>query len=104
MDISLILSGHGKESADPRGLIKKIRLHYQERKDRIFSILQEGEKTSFEIASELCPDVSPFQTYLVVNETLSHLEMLKEEGKARVKEKEGKDYYSLDTSPATFLL
>jgi hypothetical protein len=46
---------------------------------------------------ELFPRVSPFDLFLGISEVLGHLEILKEEKKVKVQEKEGKDYYSLET-------
>ena len=64
--------------------------------DRVLTSLSEGEKTSFQIAMDLFPGVPPFEVFLGISEALGHLEILKEKGMVRVKEKEGKDYYSIE--------
>jgi DNA-binding transcriptional ArsR family regulator len=46
---------------------------------------------------DLFPGVSPFEIFLGISEAVGHLEILKEKGIIRLKEKEGKDYYSLET-------
>jgi len=95
LDVNLLLPGHGEEVDDPKGLIRKITGHHQERMDYVFSFLARGEKTPYEIAMDLFPGLPPFEIFLGISEAVGHLEILKEEGKVRVKEKEGKDYYSL---------
>ena len=97
MDISLLLPAHGEEIHDAKGLIQKIFIHHNERMDRILFSLSKGEKTPFEIAMDLFPGVPPFEVFLGISEAVGHLEILKEKGSVRVKEKEGKDYYSLET-------
>jgi glyoxylase-like metal-dependent hydrolase (beta-lactamase superfamily II) len=96
LDVGLLLPGHGEEVHDPQGLIRKITAHHQERMDYVLSVLSQGEKTPYEIALDLFPGVPPFEIFLGISEAVGHLEILKEEGKVRVKEKEGKDYYSLE--------
>lgn len=97
MDIALALPGHGETIDDPKGVIKGIFKHHQERMNLILSALSGRNKTPYEIAMELFPRVSPFDLFLGISEVLGHLEILKEEKKVKVQEKEGKDYYSLET-------
>ena len=97
MDISLLLPAHGEEVHDAKGLIQKIFAHHKERMDHVLSFLSKGEKTPFEIAMDLFPDVPPFEVFLGISEAVGHLEILKEKGLVNIKEKEGKDYYSLET-------
>jgi glyoxylase-like metal-dependent hydrolase (beta-lactamase superfamily II) len=96
MDISLLLPAHGEEIHDVKALIQKIFNHHKERMDRVLFSLSKKEKTPFEIAMDLFPGVSPFEVFLGISEAVGHLEILKEKGIVRLKEKEGKDYYSLE--------
>jgi len=95
LDIDLILPGHGEEIYDSKGLIQKITHHHQERMAHVLSILSQGEKTPYEIGMDLFPGVPPFEVFLGISEAVGHLEILREEEKVRVKEKDGKDYYLL---------
>jgi glyoxylase-like metal-dependent hydrolase (beta-lactamase superfamily II) len=95
LEISLLLPGHGEESTDAKGLIQKIFTHHRERMGRILSLLSDKEKTPFEIAMDLFPGVPPFEIFLGISEVVGHLEILREKGKVSVKEKDGKDYYSI---------
>lgn len=99
MEISLLLPGHGEEVYSPKDLIQKIFSHHQERMDRVLYSLSEGEKTPFEIAMDLFPNVPPFEVFLGISEALGHLEILREKGLVHVKEKEGIDYYFLLNIP-----
>jgi len=96
IEMDLLLPGHGEEVDDPKGLIRKITDHHQERKDHVRSILAQGKKTPYEIALDLFPGVPPFEIFLGISEAVGHLEILREEGRVRVEEQEGKDYYSLN--------
>jgi len=97
LDISLLLPGHGEEVHDMKGLIQKIFAHHKERMERILLSLSHGEKTTFEVAMDLFPGVPPFEIFLGISEAVGHLDILKEKGIVLLKEKEGKDYYSLVT-------
>jgi glyoxylase-like metal-dependent hydrolase (beta-lactamase superfamily II) len=97
LDISLFLPGHGEDINDAKGLIRKIFAHHQERMDLIHSILSKGEKTAFEIAMDLFPGVPPFEVFLGISEAVGHLEILREKEMVKVEERDGKDYYSLET-------
>lgn len=97
LDISLLLPGHGEEIKDVKGLIQKILAHHQKRMDLICSILSKGEKTPFEIAMDLFPGLPPFEVFLGISEAVGHLDILREKGTIRMKEKEGKDYYLIET-------
>ncbi len=99
LDVSFLLPGHGEEVIDPKGLIQSTFFHHKQRMDHVASSLLKGPKTPFEIAMDLFPDVSPFEVFLGISEAVGHLEILKEEGRVRVIEKDGKDYYALEESP-----
>jgi glyoxylase-like metal-dependent hydrolase (beta-lactamase superfamily II) len=97
LETSLLLPGHGDEITDAKGLIQRIFTHHRERMALILSLLFDKEKTPFEVAMELFPGIPPLEIFLGVSEVLAHLEILREEGKVKVMEREGKDYYSLET-------
>jgi glyoxylase-like metal-dependent hydrolase (beta-lactamase superfamily II) len=97
MDISLLLPGHGGEIHDAKGLIQKVFAHHRERMDLVVASLSKKEKTPFEIAMDLFPGVPPFEIFLGISEAVGHLEILREKGMVRVKEKDGIDYYSLES-------
>jgi glyoxylase-like metal-dependent hydrolase (beta-lactamase superfamily II) len=97
LDLSLLLPAHGEEIHDVKDLIQKIFAHHKERMDRVLSSLSKREKTPFEIAMDLFPGIPPFEVFLGISEAVGHLEILKDKGMIKVMEKEGRDYYSLET-------
>ncbi len=97
LGLSLLLPAHGEEVHDVKALIQKIFTHHKGRMDRILFSLSKKEKTPFQIAMDLFPGVSPFEVFLGISEAVGHLDILKEKGIVKVNEKEGKDYYSLET-------
>jgi len=96
-EISLLLPAHGEEIHDVRGLIQKTFAHHKERMERILFSLSKCEKTPFEIAMDLFPSVPPIEIFLGISEAVGHVEILKGKGIIKLKEKEGKDYYSIET-------
>jgi hypothetical protein len=46
---------------------------------------------------DLFPGVPPFEVFLGISEAVGHLEILREERRVRMTEKEGIDIYSLQT-------
>jgi glyoxylase-like metal-dependent hydrolase (beta-lactamase superfamily II) len=97
LDLSLLLPAHGEEVHDVKALIQKIFTHHKGRMDRILFSLSKKEKTPFQIAMDLFPGVPPFEVFLGISEAVGHLDILKGKGIVKVNEKEGKDYYSLET-------
>lgn len=49
---------------------------------------------------DLFPGVPAFGVFLGISEAVGHLDMLREEGRVRMMEKEGIDYYALQTRPS----
>jgi glyoxylase-like metal-dependent hydrolase (beta-lactamase superfamily II) len=97
LNISFAFPGHGEEIDDVKGLIQNLFAHHKERMDYVLFSLSKGEKTPFEISMDLFPGVPPFEVFLGISEAVGHLEILKEKGIVRLKEREGKDYYLLET-------
>ncbi len=95
MDVSLILPGHGETIQDPTELIQKLFTHHRQRAELIAEILSEGEKTAFDIARDLFPGLQAFELFLGFSEVVGHLEILREEGRVAVLEKEGAAWYTL---------
>jgi glyoxylase-like metal-dependent hydrolase (beta-lactamase superfamily II) len=96
MDVSLILPGHGEEIRDAKELIQKVFTNCENRRKKILSTLSRRGKTPYEIAVELFFENSPYRvSFGKTPEVLGYLEILREEGKVRLEEKGGKDYYSL---------
>jgi DNA-binding transcriptional ArsR family regulator len=46
---------------------------------------------------DLFPGVPPFEIFFGISEAVGHLDILKEKGIVKLREKEGRDYYSVVT-------
>jgi len=86
----------GQEAHEVKALIQKIFTPHKERMDRVLFSLSKREKIPFEIAMDLFPGVPPFEVLLGISGAVGHLEILTEGRSVKVKEKEGKNCYSLE--------
>lgn len=83
MDLRIVYPGHGEPIIDPPALLRSYRAHHIRRADRIAAMLDAGGKTAFQIASEMYPDRGIADQFLAVSETLAHLDVLIDEGRAQ---------------------
>jgi glyoxylase-like metal-dependent hydrolase (beta-lactamase superfamily II) len=95
LELSLVLPGHREEIHEPKQRIDNTLKHHRDRMDQVFSLISKCERTPYEIAVELFPDISALQIFLAISETLGHLEILREKGAIRVLEKNGIHCYVL---------
>ena len=85
LDVDLVLPGHRSVFRDMRGRIEELREHHRKREEEILSILQEGPKTAFEVASRMtwdivCDSFDLFplsQKWFAAGEAIAHLIHLK---------------------------
>ena len=88
LDIELVLPGHRRMIRNCRERIQELKDHHQKRLDEIISILGKGEKTAFQIASQMSWDIVydswdlfPVpQKWFATGEAISHLKYLEEKG------------------------
>jgi len=99
MDISLVLSGHGKPIEDHRALIARRFAFYQERLDRIRGVLQQGPHTVWGIVRQLFPRLGGIDTFLAVSEVLGHLDVMEVEGEVQAVTRRGVWRYALTETP-----
>jgi glyoxylase-like metal-dependent hydrolase (beta-lactamase superfamily II) len=93
MELSLALPGHGEPIEDPGALIASTIEHHLKRKVSVASHLGDKGKTPYEIAGEIYPHVSGYDSFLAVSEVVAHLDLVVEDGGAVVEEREGVTYY-----------
>ncbi|MEM1964716.1 MAG: MBL fold metallo-hydrolase [Candidatus Caldarchaeum sp.] len=88
LNVSLILPAHGAVFKDCRPRVKEIFSHHFERLSQTAQALRRGMKTSLEVANEIkwskgsYSSLGPFDKWLAILETLSHLDFLAETGYA----------------------
>jgi glyoxylase-like metal-dependent hydrolase (beta-lactamase superfamily II) len=103
LDVDVVLPGHRNPFGNPRKRIEAIKEHHRERNNEVLSILREGSRTIYELASRMTWnvdadswDVFPVtQTYFATGEAFAHLRYLEEKGEVERKKEEQLLIYSL---------
>ncbi|HEX2240858.1 MAG TPA: MBL fold metallo-hydrolase [Actinomycetota bacterium] len=95
MEPSLVYPGHGAPVAEPAALITSLLEHHAKRKSSIAGMLDDDGKTPYELAQEVYPDVSGYDSFLAVSEVIAHLDLVVEDGDAFVEERDGISYYRM---------
>ena len=91
LGLRLALPGHGDPIEDPSGRCRELVEHHRRRLDASRSALGEEPRTGYDVSLDLFPDVhSAGARRFAVAETLSHLERLVLEGRARRHEGNGR--------------
>ena len=105
LDIEVVLPGHRDILGNPRGRIQELKDHHRKRLDEIVSILAEGKKNAFQVASRMTWDIlydswdvfPVSQKWFATGEAISHLKYLEEKGLVRREMAQQKIRYSLNT-------
>lgn len=103
LDVDLVLPGHRSIWNDHRKRIKELQEHHQARLKEVIAALEDGEKTTFQVAPcitwnidyrswELFP---AGQKWFAVGETMAHIKYLEKQGLVRRETQENKILYSL---------
>jgi glyoxylase-like metal-dependent hydrolase (beta-lactamase superfamily II) len=104
LDIELVLPGHRGTFRNCKERIQELKEHHQKRLEEIISILEEGEKSAFQIASQMSWDIVydswdlfPVpQKWFAMGEAIAHLKYLEETGMIRKEIPEQRIIYSLN--------
>jgi glyoxylase-like metal-dependent hydrolase (beta-lactamase superfamily II) len=84
----VVYPAHGKTITDLGMVAQFYRECFLERKNKILSILDAGEKNIYKIARRLFPEISgprlPLEIYLAVSEVYTHVQMLESENQVRL--------------------
>ncbi len=89
LDIELILPGHRRILKNHKERIEELKHHHQVRADEVLSILKKGNKTAYQIASQMTWNMSykswemfpPSQKWFAFGEAMAHLKYLLEKEK-----------------------
>lgn len=100
MELKRVYPGHGPVITDPQQTIAYMREHYARRLDVVAATLGQGGKTAYEVSVELYPPNGTangaHDPFLAVSEVIAHLDVLVEQGRARLEVSEqGAEYFSL---------
>lgn len=93
MGIDLAYPGHGAPVEDPQVLVESTIEHHLKRKAAVARRLGPDGKTPYEIAREVYPHVTGYDTFLAVSEIVAHLDLVVHDGNAVVEERDGVTYY-----------
>jgi glyoxylase-like metal-dependent hydrolase (beta-lactamase superfamily II) len=89
MELSLVLSGHGRPILDHVALIdERFRMH-RRRAEKIAGLIAGEPRTAHEIAQELWGNVAVTQAFLTLSEVLGHVDLLLRDGRAIEEEEDG---------------
>ncbi|MGB5216763.1 MAG: MBL fold metallo-hydrolase [Smithella sp.] len=81
LPVSTIYPGHGTPFVDVKERLADIREHHSKRKKTVFDLVNKEPKTTHAISQEMVsPNLSDFDKFLALNETLTYLKELKAEG------------------------
>ena len=91
LDIELVLPGHRGIFRNCRERIQELKHHHRKRLDEIVSILEQGRKNGFQVASQMSWDIlydswdlfPVSQNWFATGEAISHLKYLEEKGVIR---------------------
>lgn len=104
LDIEIVLPGHRGTFTNWKERIQELKDHHQKRLGEIIFILEKGEKTAFQIASQMHWDIVydswdlfPVpQKWFATGEAIAHLKYLEEKGIIRKEMREQRIIYSLN--------
>jgi glyoxylase-like metal-dependent hydrolase (beta-lactamase superfamily II) len=89
MDPQLVYPGHGDPVDDPQALIRWTIDHHMKRKESVAAHIGAEPKSPYDLAQEIYPDVSGYDSFLAVSEVIAHLDLVVEDGGAVAEEDSG---------------
>lgn len=96
MDLAIAYPGHGDPVTDPKKLIARTIAHHERRKAAIAERLGDEGTSPYQIAAEIYPKASGYDSFLAVSEVVAHLDLVVEDGGASVETVDGVTYYRKD--------
>ncbi len=94
LDLSLVVSGHGRPIDDHRALIDQRIAHHETRKEEIAELITRQHRTAHAIAREIWGDIALREAFLTLSEVLGHTDLLVAEGRVREHEEGGVAVFS----------
>ncbi len=86
LEVTCTFPSHGEYIDDLKSLISGYRLHHRERSEKIRLVLDDRGRSIYGLMEQVFPGIEESEAFLAVSEILVHLEILIEEGKARLSE------------------
>jgi glyoxylase-like metal-dependent hydrolase (beta-lactamase superfamily II) len=83
MPAEIVLSGHGEPITDHVALIDDRLAKHERRKEKIYGLIAERQRTGYEIAQAIWGNVAVTQAFLTLSEVIGHTDLLLNEGRVR---------------------
>ena len=83
MPAEFVLGGHGEPIVDHVALIDERLAKHEQRKEKIFGLIEERPRTGHEIAQAIWGNVAVTQAFLTLSEVIGHTDLLVNEGRVR---------------------
>lgn len=93
LELEVAYPGHGAPITQPHRLITWTINHHHERKEKLAARLGDDACTPYELATEIYPDAAGYDVFLAVSEVVAHLDLVVDEGRAVVEQRDGVTYY-----------
>jgi glyoxylase-like metal-dependent hydrolase (beta-lactamase superfamily II) len=93
MEVRIAYSGHGEDITDHRALIEERMLFHGARMEHLLNLLGAGERTAYQLMRDLFPTLSDFNIFLGLSEVIGHLDILEEQGRIIVENRDGRIHY-----------
>ena len=93
--VSVVLTGHGDPVTEHAHLIASRLSEQRERQDLVLDFLEEGPLTAFEVSKRLFPRAKPDQMLLTISEALGHLDVLEEQNRLFIEDRNGVFYFGI---------
>ncbi|MGD2124806.1 MAG: MBL fold metallo-hydrolase [Desulfobacteraceae bacterium] len=84
LDVRYVFPGHGEYIEDLQRIIATYEAHHQERMELVWKALKKKTRPLYEIIDDVFPFVPEGDVFLAISEIIVHLEILVEEGRAKL--------------------
>ncbi|MBI3734804.1 MAG: MBL fold metallo-hydrolase [Chloroflexi bacterium] len=81
LDVAVAYPGHGDNINDHRLLIAERISFHEQRAERIAALLDQGERTAYQLVQEMFPRLADFDIFLGLSEVIGHLDILQLQGR-----------------------
>jgi glyoxylase-like metal-dependent hydrolase (beta-lactamase superfamily II) len=84
LDVRLVFPGHGEYIEDLQGITATYREHHQQRMDQVWEALKRKPRPLYHLIDDVFDHVPEYDVFLAISEILVHLEILINEGRAKL--------------------
>ena len=97
LPVQRVIPGHGFSFTNHRKVVERSLLRLQQRQTRVRQVLERGPQTVFEVAEAVfTPQLTKKALFLIMSETLRHLDWFVKRGEAKTFFQSERVYYKLE--------